>query len=330
MKVMRTTVATVVAATLSMSAFSVFAEASLTGAGATFPAPVYAKWADTYQKETGNKVNYQGIGSSGGVKQIIANTVDFGASDAPLSDEKLAQEGLFQFPTVIGGVVLAVNIPGLKSGELVLDGKTLGDIYLGKIKKWDDEAIAKLNPDLKLPSQNIAVVRRADGSGTSFVFTSYLAKVNEEWKNNVGTGSTVKWPIGLGGKGNDGIAAFVQRLPGAIGYVEYNAAKGADWSKTFAQDLTNQKGEDAWPITSTTFILVHKDQKKPEQGVEVLKFFDWAYKTGAKQANDLDYASLPDSVVEQVRAAWKTNIKDSSGKPLYYPALQNDFVNAFN
>ncbi|WP_071829977.1 phosphate ABC transporter substrate-binding protein PstS [Escherichia coli] len=338
MKVMRTTVATVVAATLSMSAFSVFAEASLTGAGATFPAPVYAKWADTYQKETGNKVNYQGIGSSGGVKQIIANTVDFGASDAPLSDEKLAQEGLFQFPTVIGGVVLAVNIPGLKSGELVLDGKTLGDIYLGKIKKWDDEAIAKLNPGLKLPSQNIAVVRRADGSGTSFVFTSYLAKVNEEWKNNVGTGSTVKWPIGLGGKGNDGIAAFVQRLPGAIGYVEYayakqnnlaytklisadgkpvspteenfaNAAKGADWSKTFAQDLTNQKGEDAWPITSTTFILIHKDQKKPEQGTEVLKFFDWAYKTGAKQANDLDYASLPDSVVEQVRAAWKTNIK---------------------
>ena len=228
----------------------------------------------------------------------------------------------------------------------VLDGKTLGDIYLGKIKKWDDEAIAKLNPGLKLPAQNIAVVRRADGSGTSFVFTSYLAKVNEEWKSKVGSGSTVNWPTGLGGKGNDGIAAFVQRLPGAVGYVEYayakqnnlaytklisadgkpvspteenfaNAAKGADWSKTFAQDLTNQKGEDAWPITSTTFILIHKDQKKPEQGTEVLKFFDWAYKTGAKQANDLDYASLPDSVVEQVRAAWKTNIKDSSGKPLY-------------
>uniref|UniRef100_A0A914Z7D1 PBP domain-containing protein n=1 Tax=Panagrolaimus superbus TaxID=310955 RepID=A0A914Z7D1_9BILA len=210
MKVMRTTVATVVAATLSMSAFSVFAEASLTGAGATFPAPVYAKWADTYQKETGNKVNYQGIGSSGGVKQIIANTVDFGASDAPLSDEKLAQEGLFQFPTVIGGVVLAVNIPGLKSGELVLDGKTLGDIYLGKIKKWDDEAIAKLNPGLKLPSQNIAVL-----PGES----------ERRVENNVGTGSTVKWPIGLGGKGNDGIAAFVQRLPGAIGYVEYAYAK---------------------------------------------------------------------------------------------------------
>ncbi|MDA8480273.1 phosphate ABC transporter substrate-binding protein PstS [Citrobacter sp. Awk 4] len=346
MKVMRTTVATVVAATLSMSAFSVNAAASLTGAGATFPAPVYAKWADTYQKETGNKVNYQGIGSSGGVKQITANTVDFGASDAPLSDEKLAQEDLFQFPTVIGGVVLAVNIPGLKSGELVLDGKTLGDIYLGKIKKWDDEAITKLNPGLKLPSQNIAVVRRADGSGTSFVFTSYLAKVNEEWKSKVGSGSTVNWPTGLGGKGNDGIAAFVQRLPGSIGYVEYayakqnnlaytkllsadgkpvspteenfaNAAKGADWSKSFAQDLTNQKGDEAWPITSTTFILVHKVQKKPEQGAEVLKFFDWAYKNGGKQANDLDYASLPENVVEQVRAAWKTNVKDSNGKALY-------------
>lgn len=346
MKVMRTTVATVVAATFSLSAFAVNAAASLTGAGATFPAPVYAKWADTYQKATGSKVNYQGIGSSGGVKQIIANTVDFGASDAPLSDEKLQQEGLFQFPTVIGGVVLAINVPGIKTGELVLDGKTLGDIYLGKIKKWDDAAITKLNPGLKLPSQNIAVVRRADGSGTSFVFTGYLAKVNEEWKSKVGSGSTVNWPTGLGGKGNDGIAAFVQRLPGAIGYVEYayakqnnlaytrlisadgkpvspteesfsNAAKEVDWSKSFAQDLTNQKGDDAWPITSTTFILVHKEQKKPEQGAEVLKFFDWAFKDGAKEANDLDYASLPDSVVEQIRAAWKTNVKDSSGKALY-------------
>ncbi|UYU31924.1 phosphate ABC transporter substrate-binding protein PstS [Siccibacter colletis] len=346
MNIMRTTVATVVAATFSLSAFAVNAAASLTGAGATFPAPVYAKWADTYQKATGSKVNYQGIGSSGGVKQIIANTVDFGASDAPLSDEKLQQEGLFQFPTVIGGVVLAINVPGIKTGELVLDGKTLGDIYLGKIKKWDDAAITKLNPGLKLPSQNIAVVRRADGSGTSFVFTGYLAKVNEEWKSKVGSGSTVNWPTGLGGKGNDGIAAFVQRLPGAIGYVEYayakqnnlaytklisadgkpvspteesfsNAAKEVDWSKSFAQDLTNQKGDDAWPITSTTFILVHKEQKKPEQGAEVLKFFDWAFKDGAKEANDLDYASLPDSVVEQIRAAWKTNVKDSSGKALY-------------
>ncbi|CFR14845.1 phosphate ABC transporter substrate-binding protein PstS [Yersinia kristensenii] len=346
MKLMRTTVASIVAATLSMTTVSAFAAASLTGAGATFPAPVYAKWADSYQKETGNKVNYQGIGSSGGVKQIIANTVDFGASDAPLTDDKLAAEGLFQFPTVIGGVVLAVNIPGIKSGELTLDGKTLGDIYLGNVKKWNDPAIVKLNPGVKLPDQNIAVVRRADGSGTSFVFTSYLAKVNAEWKEKVGAGSTVNWPTGLGGKGNDGIAAFVQRLPGSIGYVEYayakqnnlaytklisadgkpvsptehsfsSAAKGVDWSKTFAQDLTNQKGDDVWPITSTTFILVHKEQKNAANGVEVLKFFDWGYTHGAKQANELDYATLPSEVVEQVRAAWKTQIKDSSGKPIF-------------
>ncbi|MBH2932278.1 phosphate ABC transporter substrate-binding protein PstS [Serratia marcescens] len=346
MKLMRTTVASIVAATFSLTAVSAFAAASLTGAGATFPAPVYAKWADSYQKETGNKVNYQGIGSSGGVKQIVANTVDFGASDAPLSDDKLAADGLFQFPTVIGGVVLAVNIPGIKSGELTLDGKTLGDIYLGNVKKWNDPAITKLNPGVKLPDQNIAVVRRAAGSGTSFVFTSYLSKANAQWKEKIGAGSTVNWPTGLGGKGNDGIAAFVQRLPGSIGYVEYayakqnnlaytklvsadgkpvspteesfsNAAKGADWSKTFAQDLTDQKGDNVWPITSTTFILVHKEQKNPVQGAEVLKFFDWAYKTGAKQANELDYATLPAEVVEQVRAAWKTNVKDSSGKALY-------------
>lgn len=346
MKLMRTTVASIVVATFSLTTVSAFAAASLTGAGATFPAPVYAKWADSYQKETGNKINYQGIGSSGGVKQIIANTVDFGASDAPLSDDKLATDGLFQFPTVIGGVVLAVNIPGIKSGQLTLDGKTLGDIYLGNIKKWNDPAITKLNPGVALPDQNIAVVRRADGSGTSFVFTSYLAKVNDQWKEKVGAGSTVNWPTGLGGKGNDGIAAFVQRLPGSIGYVEYAyakqnnlaytklvsadgnpvspteeafsaAAKGVDWSKTFAQDLTNQKGNDAWPITSTTFILVHKEQKNPTQGAEVLKFFDWAYKNGAKQASDLDYASLPAEVVEQVRAAWKTQVKDSSGKALF-------------
>ena len=346
MKLMRTTVASIVAATFSLASVSVFAAASLTGAGATFPAPVYAKWADSYQKETGNKVNYQGIGSSGGVKQIIANTVDFGASDAPLSDEKLTADGLFQFPTVIGGVVLAVNIPGIKSGELTLDGQTLGDIYLGNIKKWNDPAIVKLNPDVKLPDQNIAVVRRADGSGTSFVFTSYLAKVNAQWKEKIGAGSTVNWPTGLGGKGNDGIAAFVQRLPGSIGYVEYAyakqnnlaytklvsadgkpvspteesfsaAAKGVDWSKTFAQDLTNQKGDDVWPITSTTFILVHTEPKKPAQSAEVLKFFDWAYKTGAKQASDLDYAPLPAEVVEQIRAAWRTQIKDSAGNALF-------------
>lgn len=345
MKLIRTTMASMMTAICFLLSAPAFA-ANLTGAGATFPTPVYAKWADAYQKETGHKVNYQGIGSSGGVKQIIANTVDFGASDAPLSDEKLADEGLFQFPTVIGGVVLAVNIPGIKSGQLILDGQTLGDIYLGNIKKWNDPAIVKLNPGVMLPNQNIAVVRRADGSGTSFVFTSYLSKVNAQWKEKVGTGSTVKWPTGLGGKGNDGVAAFVQRLPGAIGYVEYayakqnklaytkllsadgqpvtpshgsfsDAAKGADWSKSFAQDLTNQKGDNAWPITSATFILVHKEQKKPEQGVEVLKFFDWAYQTGAQQTLDLDYAPLPQEVVEKIRAAWRTNIKDGAGNALF-------------
>lgn len=346
MKLMRNTVAGIVAATFSLTAMSAFAASNLTGAGGTFPAPVYAKWADAYHKDTGNQVNYQGIGSSGGVKQIIAKTVDFGASDAPMKEEDLNKNGLFQFPTVIGGVVLAVNLPGIKSGQLTLDGATLGDIYLGKIKKWNDAAIAKLNPGVKLPDTNIAVVRRADGSGTSFVFTSYLSKVSPEWKEKIGAGSTVNWPTGLGGKGNDGVAAFVQRLPGSIGYVEYAyakqnnlaytklvdadgkaispteasfsaAAKGADWKRTFAQDLTNQKGDNAWPISSTTFILVYKNQQDAAKGTEVLKFFDWAYKNGNKLTTDLDYASLPESVVEQIRAAWKTNIKDSNGKALY-------------
>lgn len=346
MKLMRTTVASIVAVSLSMTAVSAFAAVNITGAGGTFPAPVYTKWADSYQKETGNQINYQGIGSSGGVKQIIAKTVDFGASDAPMTDSDLAKNGLFQFPTVIGGVVLAVNLQGVKPGELTLDGKTLGDIYLGKIKKWNDSAIAKLNPSVKLPAQDIAVVRRADGSGTSFVFTSYLAKVNAEWKEKIGFGNTVNWPTGLGGKGNDGVAAFVQRLPGSIGYVEYayakqnnltytkllsadgkpvspnetsfsNSAKGIDWSKSFAQDLTNQHGDDAWPISTTTFILVYKQQDKPEQGAEVLKFFDWAYNKGSAQATALDYATLPKEVIAQVRAAWKSNIKDASGKALY-------------
>jgi len=344
MTLMRSTVARILAATFAVSAVSAFAATDLTGAGGTFPAPVYAKWAAEYQQATGSKINYQGIGSSGGVKQIIAKTVDFGASDAPMKEEDLQKNGLF--PTVIGGVVLAVNIPGVKSGELTLDGKTVGDIYLGTIKKWNDPAIAKLNPNLKLPDTNINVVRRADGSGTSFVFTSYLTKVNTDWASKIGKGNTVNWPTGLGGKGNDGVAAFVQRLPGSIGYVEYayakqnnltytklldadgkpvapsessfaNAAKGADWSSSFAQDLTFQKGDDAWPIASTTFILIYKDQANAEKGAEVLKFFDWAYKGGSKTATALNYAALPESVVTQIRAAWKANIKDSSGKALW-------------
>ncbi|MBS0909401.1 phosphate ABC transporter substrate-binding protein PstS [Tatumella sp. JGM118] len=346
MTLMHKTVARVLAATLSLSAVSAFAATDLTGAGGTFPAPVYARWAADYQKANGSQVNYQGIGSSGGVNQIIARTVDFGASDAPLSDTDLQKHGLFQFPTVIGGVVLAVNLPGVKSGELTLNGETVGDIYLGKIKKWNDPAIAKLNPGIQLPSSNINVVRRADGSGTSFVFTSFLSKVNSEWKDKIGKGNTVNWPVGLGGKGNDGVAAFVQRLPGSIGYVEYayakqnnltytklvdadgkailpseksfsNAAKGADWKQTFAQDLTYQKGDDAWPISSTTFILVYKKQSDATKGSEVLKFFDWAYNHGNKTAESLDYATLPASVVAEIRSAWKTNITDANGKALY-------------
>lgn len=346
MTLMQKTLAQCVAVTLSLSAVSAFAATNLTGAGGTFPAPVYNKWAAEYNKETGAQVNYQGIGSSGGVKQIIAKTVDFGASDAPMKEEDLQKNGLFQFPTVIGGVVLAVNIPGVKSGQLTLDGKIVGDIYLGNIKKWNDPAIVKLNPDVQLPDSNINVVRRADGSGTSFVFTSYLSKVSSDWNSKVGKGNTVNWPTGLGGKGNDGVAAFVQRLPGSIGYVEYayakqnnlaytklidadgkavepseqsfsDAAKGANWSESFAQDLTYQKGENAWPIASTTFILMHKEQANAEKGAAVLKFFDWAYKNGDETTTSLDYATLPDSVVEQIRAAWKTNVKDSSGKALY-------------
>lgn len=346
MTLTRNAVARIFTATLACSAVSAFAATDLTGAGGTFPAPVYARWAAEYQQSTGSKINYQGIGSSGGIKQIIAKTVDFGASDAPMKDEDLQKNGLFQFPTVIGGVVLAVNIPGVKAGELTLDGKTVGDIYLGKIKKWDDAAITKLNPGVKLPATNINVVRRADGSGTSFVFTSYLAKVNEEWSSKIGKGNTVNWPAGLGGKGNEGVAAFVQRLPGSIGYVEYayakqnnltytrligadgkavapsetsfaNAAKSADWSQSFAQDLTFRKGDDAWPIASTTYILLYKAQANAEKGREVLKFFDWAYKNGGKTATDLDYATLPDSVVEQIRTAWKTSVKQQSGEALY-------------
>ncbi|MGZ5150623.1 MAG: phosphate ABC transporter substrate-binding protein PstS, partial [Burkholderiales bacterium] len=321
--------------------------AELTGAGASFPAPVYAKWADAYNKATGNRVNYQSIGSSGGIRQIQAKTVDFGASDAPLKPEDLAKDGLMQFPTVIGGVVPVVNIAGVKPGQLRLNGQVLGDIYLGKITKWNDKAIGDLNPGVTLPNQDIGVVRRADGSGTTFIFTNYLAKVNAEWKQKIGEGQAVQWPVGLGGKGNEGVAAFVQRLPGAIGYVEYAYAKqnklahanmqnasgayvapddsafkaaaaGAEWSKAaFYEILTNQPGKDSWPITGATFILVHKSPEKPQQVAEVLKFFNWAYENGDKLAADLDYVPLPDNVVKLIHTAWSSNIKDSSGKSLW-------------
>jgi len=335
----------VAAVALSTSAFS----SEITGAGATFPYPIYAKWADAYKKSTGTGLNYQSIGSGGGIKQITAKTVDFGASDMPLKPEELEKEGLTQFPTVIGGDVPVVNLPGVKSGELRLTGQTLADIYLGKITKWDDPAIAALNKGVKLPAQDITVVHRSDGSGTTFIWVNYLSKMSPEWKTKVGEGTSVNWPAGVGGKGNEGVASYVQRIAGAIGYVEYAyalqnkmtsvavqnrdgqyvlpnadafkaAAANADWSKApgFYLILTDQAGKSAWPISGATFILMHKSQEKPEVAKEVLKFFTWAYgDEGDKLASSLDYVPLPDNVVKQIQTSWKTNIKDTGGKPIY-------------
>ncbi len=334
-----------VGAALVALAGSVSAQ-DVTGAGASFPAPLYAKWASDYYKATGVKVNYQSVGSGAGIRQIDAKTVDFGASDMPLKDDELAKKGQLQFPTVIGGVIPVVNVKGIAAGQLKLDGPVLGDIYLGKVTKWNDPAIKALNPSLALPDAAIAVVRRADGSGTSFIFTNYLSKVNAEWKAKVGEGTAVNWPTGAGGKGNEGVAAFVGRLPNSIGYVEYAyvkqnkmtyallqnsaghfvapddkafkaAAAGAEWSKSFYQILTNQPGNDSWPITGATFILMHKVQDKPAQAAAVLKFFEWAYRNGDKTADDLDYVPMPASVKAQVEKAWG-EIKDGSGKVLAF------------
>ena len=327
---------------LSLSAFS----QDVTGAGASFPAPLYSKWAAEYNKTQGQKVNYQSVGSGAGIKQIDAKTVDFGASDMPLKDEDLAQKNQLQFPTVIGGVVPVVNIPGVTPGQLKLTGEVIADIFLGKITKWNDPAIKALNASLNLPDAAIAPVRRSDGSGTTFLFTNYLSKVNAEWKAKVGDGTAVNWPTGAGGKGNEGVAAFVSRLPNSIGYVEYAyvkqnkmvfaqvknlagnyvspddsafkaAAAGADWSKTFYQILTNQPGKDSWPITGATFILMHKTQDKPEKAAATLKFFDWAYKNGDQTADDLDYVPMPASVKDTIRKSWG-QIKDGAGKPIAF------------
>jgi len=313
-----------------------------TGAGASFPAPLYSKWAADFNKATGIKINYQSVGSGAGIKQIEAKTVDFGASDAPLKDDELQAKGLLQFPTVIGGVIPVVNIQGIKPGELKLSGAVLGDIYLGKIAKWNDPAIKALNPSLNLPDAAIAPVRRADGSGTSFLFTNYLSKVNAEWKTKVGEGTAVNWPTGAGGKGNEGVAAFVGRLPNSIGYVEYAyvkqnkmvyaqiqdaagkfvspedtafkaAAAGAEWDKSFYQILTNQPGDASWPITGATFILMHKAQDKPAQAATVLKFFNWAYKNGDQTADNLDYVPMPAPVKTAIAKSW-TQIKAADGK----------------
>jgi phosphate transport system substrate-binding protein len=329
------------ATSLCVCAFPAVAQ-DVTGAGATFPAPLYAKWADAYHKATGARINYQSVGSGAGLKQIRSKTVDFGASDMPLTDEELAKDGLVQFPTVIGGVVPVVNIKGIQPGQIKLTGQVLGDIYLGKITKWNDAALAALNPGVPLPDAIISVVRRADGSGTSFVFTNYLSKVNNEWKQKIGEGTAVNWPTGAGGKGNEGVAAFVGRLPNSIGYVEYAyvkqnkmtyvqlknkdgqfvapdgdnfkaAAAGADWNKTFYQILTDQPGKSTWPISGATFIMMHRAQDKPAQAAAALKFFDWAYNQGDKMADDLDYVPLPGAVKDAARKQWGA-IKDPSGK----------------
>ena len=322
--------------------------ADMTGAGATFPYPIYAKWAESYKAASGNGLNYQSVGSGAGIKQIKARTVDFGASDMPLKGDELDAAGLLQFPAIMGGVVAIVNLEGIAPGQLKLTGPVLADIYLGKLTLWNAPDIAALNPGLKLPASEITVVHRADGSGTSFLFTDYLAKVNPEFKSKIGAGTAVKWAVGVGGKGNEGVAANVQRIKGAIGYVEWAYAKknrlahtqlknrdgqflqpsdasfkaaaaGADWAKTpgFAIVLTEQAGKTSWPITGASFILMHKTQADAAKGREVLKFFDWAYKNGAASAAELDYVPLPAVLVKLVQDAWKTQLKDAAGKSIY-------------
>jgi len=320
----------------------------ITGAGATFPYPIYAKWAEAYKAKTGNNLNYQSIGSGGGIRQIQNKTVDFGASDMPLKPEELDKSGLMQFPTVVGGDVPVVNLPGIKPGEIRLTGPVLADIYLGKIKKWNDPVLTSLNPGVKLPDQDVTVVHRSDGSGTTFIWVNYLSKVSPEWKEKVGEGTSVNWPAGVGGKGNEGVASYVQRISGAIGYVEYAyalqnklvhtlvknrdgnfvspniesfraAAAGAQWDKAPGMYLilTDQSGKNSWPVSGATFILVYKSQEKPDRAKEVLKFFDWAYASGDKLAMDLDYVPLPDSVVKLIQGSWKSDIKDPNGKPVW-------------
>jgi phosphate transport system substrate-binding protein len=336
-------------AVAASAVFAVQAQAAdITGAGATFPYPIYAKWAELYKKATGTGLNYQSVGSGAGIKQIKSKTVDFGASDMPLAAAELDKEGLFQFPAIMGGVVTVVNLPGINPGQLKLSGPVIADIYLGKITKWNAQPIAALNPGVKLPDEDITVVHRADGSGTSFLFTDYLSKTSPEFKGKVGAGTAVKWPTGVGGKGNDGVAANVQRIKGSIGYVEWAFAKrnrmthtqlkshdgeylqpdddafkaaaaNADWAKTpgFAVVLTDQPGKAAWPITGASYILMHKVQADAARGKEVLKFFDWAYKNGGQAATELDYVPMPANVTKLVEASWKANAKDTSGKAIW-------------
>ena len=336
------------AASFTVSAVVPAIAADISGAGATFPYPIYAKWGETYKKETGIALRYQAIGSGDGIQQIQDKEVTFGTSEMPLKVEDLSAHGLVQFPTVVGGVVPVVNIEGVKSGDLALDGPTLARIFLGEIKSWNDAAIRKLNPKVKLPSQAIAVVHRSDGSGTTFAFTDYLSKVSVDWKSKVGSITSVDWPTGIGAKGNDGVAATVARTRGSIGYVEYAhvrphrltygklvnrdgkavaptiaaftaAAAGANWEGTpgFGVILTDQAGAEAWPVTSATFVLMHKQPTDPDAAREALKFFAWAYAKGGKMAEDLGYVPMPPNVVSAVEKLWASEIKDASGKPIF-------------
>jgi phosphate transport system substrate-binding protein len=332
----------------TMAAATTVQAAEISGAGATFPYPIYAKWAEAFKAKTDIAMNYQSIGSGGGIKQIQSKTVDFGASDMPLKAEELDKSGLLQFPMIMGGEVATINVKGIESGKMKLDGPTLADIYLGKIVKWNDPALVKLNPGLKLPDQAIAVVHRSDGSGTTFIFTDYLSKVSPEWKDKVGANTAVEWPVGLGGKGNEGVAANVTRTDGSIGYVEYAyalqnkmaytllsnkegvyntpdsasfqaAAANADWKNApgYYLLLTDQPGKKSWPITGASFILMYKEQAKPETAKQVLQFFDWSYHNGQKLAEELDYVPMPDAVVKMVEETWKTQMKGSDGKPVF-------------
>jgi phosphate transport system substrate-binding protein len=334
------------AATLTAPALA----ADISGAGATFPYPIYAKWADAYKKETGSGLNYQSIGSGGGIKQIKAKTVTFGASDAPLSGKELDESGLAQFPMVMGAIVPVVNLDGVKPGDLTLDGPTVAKIYLGEIKKWDDPAIAKLNPGAKLPSQAIVPVRRSDGSGTTYNFAYYLADVSPEWKSKVGVSTAVQWPVGIGAKGNEGVANNVANTRGAIGYVEYAYAKqnklthtkmvnkagkpvdpssasfqaaaaNADWNSQpgYGVILANQPGDQSWPMTAATWILLYKKPQDVASTAEALKFFAWSYAKGDKMAEELDYVPMPDKVVKDIEKMWSAEIKDAGGKPLFSP-----------
>jgi phosphate transport system substrate-binding protein len=345
MKPLHLVIAAGFAAVLSVSAAGA---ADISGAGATFPFPIYAKWADAYKKETGVGLNYQSIGSGGGIKQIEAKTVTFGATDAPLGAEELDKFGLAQFPTVMGGIVPVVNIDGVKPGDLTLDGPTLADIFMGKITKWDDAAIKKLNPDAKLPSDAIAVVHRSDGSGTTFNFTYYLGAVSPSWKEEVGVDKAVEWPVGLGAKGNEGVAANVQQTKGSIGYVEYAyavqnkmtytdminkdgkkvaptaaafaaAATSADWKGTpgYGVILANEGGAETWPITAATFILIYKKPDDATATGEALKFFSWAYSKGDQMADELAYIPMPDAVVKDIQGMWASDIVGPDGKPIF-------------